>query len=157
MSLKIFWSIASILVLFGDLSGCASDHQKLSIEESFAAKLDAHTKLRGEIDDRKSVSGDFDPAGHYLAVSRSGGFKQSIALKRKVDALRKNSIELLLLLDMVPISADKNLSDDRRRLRNYLSELVLRLDLIGEIYMLGGELPLQSERAPAFILVRSDD
>lgn len=157
MSSKRYLALVSVIVLLASLFGCASDQQKASIDASIATKLGAHVKLIGEIGDRTAVNSDFDPAGYYLTVSRGSGFRQSIVLKRKVDALRRNSIELLLLLDMLPVSDDVNLAEDRRELKDYLSELVFRLDLIEEIYMLGGELPLQSERAPDFIWRKSGD
>jgi hypothetical protein len=127
-----------------DLRG---DHSKQLLQE----KYEKHVQLLAEIKQISGVEAELDPASVYLSRSRESGYRQSIELKRQLDLLRRNSIELLLLAE-ISQPAINGTSDPRYQLaKNYLTELIERIDAINEVYMLGGELPIQTQTTPSVL------
>jgi len=89
-----------------------------------------------------------DLLAEYLKQSRVLGYAQTIKAKRKVDDLRKNTFQLLLLVEAMAPNVQEHEKTVLLPLQQYLTESINRIDQLHEIYMLGGEIPLPSYKMP---------
>ena len=131
------------------LSGCSSTGCPSTLEKDrLSDALVRHEFVISELRDALGGSGDPDLLAEYLKQSRAIGYAQTIKAKRKVDDLRKNTYQVLLLVEAMAPNVKEHDKTVLLPLQQYLNESVNRIDQLHEIYMLGGEIPLPSYKMP---------
>ena len=130
------------------LSGCSSTGCPSALEKDrLSDALGRHDLVMSEL--RDALGGPApDLLAEYLKQSRVLGYAQTIKAKRKVDDLRKNTFQLLLLVEAMAPNVQEHEKTVLLPLQQYLTESINRIDQLHEIYMLGGEIPLPSYKMP---------
>ena len=140
-------NITFLLLIF--LSGCSSTGCPSTLEKDrLSDALGQHDLVMSELRDALGGPGAPDLLAEYLKQSRVLGYAQTIKAKRKVDDLRKNTFQVLLLVEAMAPNVQEHEKTVLLPLQQYLNESVNRIDQLHEIYMLGGEIPLPSYKMP---------
>ena len=144
---NIFKTSALFSLIF--LTGCSSTGCPSTLEKDrLSDALGRHDLVMSELRDALGGPGTPDLLAEYLKQSRALGYAQTIKAKRKVDDLRKNAYQVLLLVEAMAPNVKEQEKTVLLSLQQYLNESVNRIDQLHEIYMLGGEIPLPSYKMP---------
>jgi hypothetical protein len=142
-----FKTLTFFILIF--LSGCSSTGCLSTLEKDrLSDALGRHDLVISELRDALGGPVTSDLLAEYLKQSRVLGYAQTIKAKRKVDDLRKNTFQVLLLVEAIAPNVQENEKTVLLPLKQYLNESVNRIDQLHEIYMLGGEIPLPSYKMP---------